>query len=87
MMPERCYGRSSTMPFAGRRSAIRDFGGYEIGKRRKPDVIDAIADEVAEFLCTYLDIKAHGRPAKKEALILGVRQIAKATIGKRPART
>ncbi|MGG7581820.1 hypothetical protein ACQ7C1_29185, partial [Rhizobium sp. Nf11,1] len=51
---------------------IRDFGGYEIGKRRRPDFIDAIADEVAEFLCTYLDIKAHGRSAKREALILGV---------------
>ncbi|WP_198175448.1 hypothetical protein [Rhizobium sp. NXC14] len=86
-MPERCYDRSQQCCSQQTQRRIRDFGGYEIGKRRKPDVIDAIADEVAEFLCTYLDIKAHGRPAKREALILGVRQIAKATIGKRPART
>ncbi|WP_259669218.1 hypothetical protein [Rhizobium sp. NLR4b] len=51
---------------------IRDFGGYEIGKRRQPGVIDAIADEVAEFLCTYLDIKANGRPATREGVVFAI---------------
>ncbi|WEA23832.1 hypothetical protein [Rhizobium binxianense] len=53
---------------------IRDFGGYEIGKRRKLDVIDAIAGDAADFLCTYLDIKANGRPATREGVALAIAQ-------------
>ncbi|ANK86215.1 MULTISPECIES: hypothetical protein [unclassified Rhizobium] len=53
---------------------IRDFGGYEIGKRRKPDVIATMADEVAEFLCTYLDITANGRPATREGVVFAIAQ-------------
>ncbi|MFS2179067.1 hypothetical protein ACCC98_24485 [Rhizobium pisi] len=53
---------------------IRDFGGYEIGKRRKPEVVDAIAADAADFLCTYLDIKANGRPATREGVAFAIAQ-------------
>ncbi|MBX5100363.1 hypothetical protein HJB52_00495 [Rhizobium lentis] len=51
---------------------IRDFGGYEIGKRRQPHVIHAIARDAADFLCTHLDIKAKGRPASKAGVAFAI---------------
>ncbi|MBX5045859.1 hypothetical protein [Rhizobium lentis] len=51
---------------------IRDFGGYEIGKRRQPHVIHAIARDAADFLCTHLDIKAKGRPASRQGVAFAI---------------
>ncbi|PDT00922.1 hypothetical protein CO666_27690 [Rhizobium chutanense] len=51
---------------------IRDFGGYEIGKRRQPHVVNVIAHDAADFLCTYLDIKTKGRPATREGVAIAV---------------
>ncbi|MBB2672016.1 UNVERIFIED_ORG: hypothetical protein GGE44_001569 [Rhizobium esperanzae] len=47
---------------------IRDFGGYQIGKRRNLHVIEPIARDTAEFLCTYLCISLRGEAASKEGV-------------------
>ncbi|MBB2796910.1 UNVERIFIED_ORG: hypothetical protein GGD58_005829 [Rhizobium pisi] len=47
---------------------IRDFGGYQVGKRRNLHVIEPIARDTAEFLCTYLGISLRGEPASKEGV-------------------
>ncbi|MBB3648845.1 hypothetical protein FHX14_005074 [Rhizobium sp. BK619] len=51
---------------------IRDFGGYDIGKRRNLRVIEPIARDTAEFLCTYLCISLRGEPASKEGVASAV---------------
>ncbi|MBY4589131.1 MULTISPECIES: hypothetical protein [Rhizobium] len=47
---------------------IRDFGGYEVGKRRNLHVIKPIARDTADFLCTYLLIRLRGEPASREGV-------------------
>lgn len=39
---------------------VRDFGGYAIGKRRKPNVIYPISEKVAKRLLEYMIIKTSG---------------------------
>ena len=51
---------------------IRDFGGYDIGKRRNLHIIEPIARDTAEFLCTYLCISLRGEPASKEGVASAV---------------
>ncbi|EJZ17413.1 hypothetical protein NE852_12735 [Rhizobium sp. Pop5] len=53
---------------------LRDFGGYAIGKRRQLHVIEPIARDAADYLCTYLVITARGEPASREGVASAIAQ-------------